>query len=842
MYGHTPIEKQKDERMYRADPARLRLGRIRCLTRSVQCMKKGEPLPEPICFVPKELRLKYEGEGQLAVLEQPNEVAKVLSTLTGGNKTEFFCAGRPLFNSHGGWVRAISPTEGWVLVQPTTRSLKGAIRKVPVVEGCEKEGASVDCELTPWLRVVEQSYSLSFNKPRPLENFDEDEMRKLQTPPPGWSLEADEELAQFLARRKAKFHSGAGTVKGSEYFVKIDASSEEGDILNILDSDLESFWETDGNQGQHWLRFHIKPGTVIHKFSLLVDAEDGNYLPKRVVVKAGSPDQLSVLHTHNFGLVDYETGELQLLPVPLDTYKEVIEVCIRSCHQDGIDARVRGVSVIAHASKELFPECEVLSEEDFSADKITCYPKLQAFDPKQLLHRGLVLKRIARLLDEDLLYVLPHWQPPASTDESSLVDAASTICQLWPLSKKRDAVIREMLTDTATTPPTRPVFFINRMIAKEHQEEPLADPSCKKTVFCQVIRETKKHTKPLTYHFRWAGQMSQWWECKFIQEGLVDLGGGFRDSLVDMAEELCPSGTDSPVALPLFIRSPNQSQDSSNAYRDAYIPDPSCTEFSWYRFVGQLMGAMVRSQESLSLSLPPFLWKELVKEAVTWERDFVSVDSAEVRLIGSIETMTKEKFDSTFAGALTFTAVLSNGDTVPLLADGESLVTYEDRLKYCRLAKEVRMTEFRAQIGAIRDGLIRVVPDEVLRLLTWQELETKVCGNPEISIEDLKKSTRYNGGLKESSPTVTKMWQALEKFSNDERSRFLRFITGRRRLPCTIFIDTGTTISKLPSSATCSNTLYLPEYDSVDEAIDRLKYAAYNCVAIDTDMSPYTMD
>ena len=152
------------------------------------------------------------------------------------------------------------------------------------------------------------------------------------------------------------------------------------------------------------------------------------------------------------------------------------------------------------------------------------------------------------------------------------------------------------------------------------------------------------------------------------------------------------------------------------------------------------------------------------------------------------------------------------------------------------------MKEFRAQIDAIRDGLTKVVPAEVLRLLTWQELEIKVCGNPEISIEDLKRSTRYNSGLKESSPRITKMWKALEKFSNDDRSRLLRFITGRRRLPCTIYIDSGDTNSKLPSSATCSNTLYLPDYDSVDEAVDRLKYAAYNCVAIDTDMSPYTMD
>ncbi len=824
--------------MYRMDRARVRLGRIRCLTRTVHCMKNGEALPEPICYVPKELRFEYEGEGKLDVVEAPDEGAKVLERISGGRKTEFVCAGQPLFNSQGGWVKTTDPCKGWVLVQPAKGSHKGKLRKV-VPPGCAEKGE----ESHPWVKVVEQSCSLRLGKPLPLENYDEEEMKKLQVPPPGWSLEADEELSQFLVQQTAKLgHTGDGNVKGSEHFTKIEASTEEDEVHHLLENDLESYWESDGSQGEHWLRFYIKPGTLISKFSLLVDPEDGSYLPKRVVVKSGSPGHLSVLHTHTFGLTDYDTKELQLLPFPLETYKEVIEVQFRSCLQGGIDTRIRGISLVTQTTKEVFPQSEVLSEEDFSPEKVTRYPKLQAFEPKQLLHRGLVLKRVAYLLDEDLLYVLPHWQPTPPLSGSSLLDAISTIRQIWPLSKTRNAIIRQILSDTSTSTPSRPVFYINRMAAKEHHDDPLADPSCKRTVFCQTIREIKRHTKPTTYTFRWAGQMPQWWECKFIQEGLIDLGGGFRDSLSDMAEELCPSTPDSPVALPLFLRSPNQSQDSSNAYRDTYIPNPNCAQFDWYRFVGQLMGAMFRSQESLVLSLPQFVWKELVGEIVTWERDFVSVDSAEVKLVDSIETMSKEKFDSAFAGALTFTAVLSGGETVPLLDDGEMLVTYEDRLRYCELVKEARMKEFRVQTDAILNGLTKVVPVDVLRLLTWQELETKICGNPEISIEDLKKSTRYSGSLKESSPRVKRMWDALTKFSDDERSRFLRFITGRRRLPCTIFIDNVDTNSKLPSSATCSNTLYLPDYDSVEEAIDRLKYAAYNCVAIDTDMSPYSMD
>ena len=608
-----------------------------------------------------------------------------------------------------------------------------------------------------------------------------------------------------------------------------------------MDADLEdNYWESDGNQGDHWLRFHMKPGTIIDKFALLVDPDDSSYLPRRVVIKAGSQGSMSTLTTRNFTASDFDSKELQLFLNPLTVHYDIIEVHIKSCYQGGIDTRIRGISVTTRTSESVILDSESLSEDVFTPERIARYPKLQPFEPKQLFRRGLILKRTAYLLDIDHNYLLPRSQLTPSK-----LDLVQVIRQLWPLCKKRNGLIQQLLSDSATSPPSRPTVYINRMAAKEHLEDPSKDPECKKTIFNQLMRELKKHTKPHNFNFRWAGSWTQWWECKFMQEGMIDQGGGFRDTLAEIAEELCPSNPDSDVALPLFIRSPNQSQDSSNVYRDAYIPNPSCTQFAKYEFVGKLMGAMLRSNESLVLSLPQFVWKQLVGDSVTWARDFISVDSAEVKFINSIETMSREVFEASFEGALKFTTVLSNGKTVSLIPgeDGDkTLVSYDSRIEYCKLAKESRMNESKEQIKAIKDGLTKVVPTEVLNLLTWQELETKICGNPEISVEALKKSARYDSMLNENSPRVKVMWEALEKFNNDDRSRFLRFITGRRRLPCTIFIDSAEGSSKLPTSATCSNVLYLPKYDNVEEAVDRLKYAAYNCVAIDTDMTPSGWD
>ena len=47
------------------------------------------------------------------------------------------------------------------------------------------------------------------------------------------------------------------------------------------------------------------------------------------------------------------------------------------------------------------------------------------------------------------------------------------------------------------------------------------------------------------------------------------------------------------------------------------------------------------------------------------------------------------------------------------------------------------------QVEALRQGLLKVVPQAVLDLLTWQELERRVCGDPTITVEDLKKTSKF---------------------------------------------------------------------------------------------------
>lgn len=44
---------------------------------------------------------------------------------------------------------------------------------------------------------------------------------------------------------------------------------------------------------------------------------------------------------------------------------------------------------------------------------------------------------------------------------------------------------------------------------------------------------------------------------------------------------------------------------------------------------------------------------------------------------------------------------------------------------------------------AIQRGILQVVPQAVLEMLTWHEFEKRVCGDPEISMEALRNYSKY---------------------------------------------------------------------------------------------------
>uniref|UniRef100_A0A3Q2P3R2 HECT domain-containing protein n=1 Tax=Fundulus heteroclitus TaxID=8078 RepID=A0A3Q2P3R2_FUNHE len=484
----------------------------------------------------------------------------------------------------------------------------------------------------------------------------------------------------------------------------------------------------------------------------------------------------------------------------MTSHLPVIEVRIEECRDEGIDVRIRGLKIKSSCERDLGLNADV-----FHSSNLVRYPRLQGTPPDVLYRRALVIQ---------------------------------SRCLFFG---RRSALIIQCLKDSETSKPNfMPRLYINRRLAMEHRDNPSLDPSCKNAVFSQVHAATDNN--PGSSLIRWPARYDQWWECKFIAEGIIDQGGGFRDSLADMSEELCPSSAECPMPLPFFTRTSNEVPGDFEA-RDYYVPNPSCKDFHKYEWIGQLMGAALRGKDFLVLALPGLVWKQLTGEAVSWSKDFPAVDSVLVNLLEAMENMDKETFEFRFGEELFYATPLTDGQMMDLIPGGSNVpVRYEDHKEFIRLVQKVRLEESKQQIAAMQAGLLKVVPQAVLDLLTWQEVEKKVCGDPEITVEALKRLTRYDD-LEQSDVRVQYLWEALTNFTNEDRSRFLRFVTGRSRLPAPIYVfpdkQGSDTTDALPQSSTCSSTLYLPNYPSAKVCEEKLRYAAYNCVAIDTDMSPW---
>ncbi len=269
------------------------------------------------------------------------------------------------------------------------------------------------------------------------------------------------------------------------------------------------------------------------------------------------------------------------------------------------------------------------------------------------------------------------------------------------------------------------------------------------------------------------------WKTNFVHEGGYDIGGLFREALFEFSNELMSS------ALPLIVKTPNHKNDCGEN-REKWTTNPGSTSPShldMYEFLGSMMGMSVRADHILNIELASIFWKNILQQPLELS-DLQAIDSLAVK---SLENLQKMK--DTGAGNeieyldYNFTTILSNGQEVELKRGGSEItVTGANLEEYIELVKKVRLEEGKEQYDAIRRGINYIVPSYFLKLLTWRELEFKVCGRKEIETEALKAITSYSGG--DASCTTAKFfWKVFEEFSYDERALYLRFVWGRSRLP-----------------------------------------------------------
>jgi hypothetical protein len=261
-------------------------------------------------------------------------------------------------------------------------------------------------------------------------------------------------------------------------------------------------------------------------------------------------------------------------------------------------------------------------------------------------------------------------------------------------------------------------------------------------------------------------------------------------------------------------------------------------------FMGKLMGFSLRSKACLPFTLSSLVWKALVGDAPDWS-DLVRLDHATAAHVYRMRHAERgEGLDDdswpaitgadAFAAAyprLTFTAAaLGSGEEVEIVPGGRDMaVTWANRHRYADALQQFRLHEADAQLAAVRRGFGAVVPLRALRMFTWGDAETLVCGTASVDVDYLRRHTVYDSPYGAEHAVIKRFWRVFATLSQEDRSRYIQFVWGRPRLPLrdadwpkshkiTPLNGSVSRTTGLLKSHTCSFSVELPQY-ATDDAL-----------------------
>ncbi|VDL63048.1 unnamed protein product [Hymenolepis diminuta] len=321
------------------------------------------------------------------------------------------------------------------------------------------------------------------------------------------------------------------------------------------------------------------------------------------------------------------------------------------------------------------------------------------------------------------------------------------------------------------------------------------------------------------------------WKKRFViqfrnEEG-QDAGGLLREWYLLMSREIF-----NPM-YGLFSVSPSD--------RVTYTINPASSvnsnHLTYFEFVGRFIAKAIYDNKHLECYFTRSFYKHILGKQVRFQdlesEDYEFYKGLDFLLNHRIAELNYERNE------------YGRSQTVDLIENGRNVVvTDENKKEYVRLLCHQKMTEsIRPQLDAFLNGFYSIIPKSWINIFNEQELELLISGLPKIDLEDLRSNTTYNK-YNLNSPQILWFWKAMESFEEEDRARFIQFVTGTSRVPLggfrhlegmhgptqfTISRASVSSTSHLPSAHTCFNTLELPAYTSYEQLRDRLLTAIREC-------------
>jgi E3 ubiquitin-protein ligase NEDD4 len=185
--------------------------------------------------------------------------------------------------------------------------------------------------------------------------------------------------------------------------------------------------------------------------------------------------------------------------------------------------------------------------------------------------------------------------------------------------------------------------------------------------------------------------------------------------------------------------------------------------------------------------------KYLYKFILGWPiqlKDLESVDEDYYQNLKALQELAESGEDLSML-CLDFTItseIMGARQEVELVEGGRDIeVTNENFPEYVKACVRYMLIDrVKPQLSELLLGFFEIIPEPLLTIFDFQELELLMCGLPEMNMEDWKEHTEYSGEFAETGPnhqTCQWFWEVVSEFDYEMKARLLRFVTGTSGAP-----------------------------------------------------------
>jgi len=201
----------------------------------------------------------------------------------------------------------------------------------------------------------------------------------------------------------------------------------------------------------------------------------------------------------------------------------------------------------------------------------------------------------------------------------------------------------------------------------------------------------------------------------------------------------------------------------------------------YFHFTGRILGKALFDRQIVS----GHLVRPLYKHILGWPLTVADLEQLDADTYANLCKL-KDLADVEVC-CLDFTVTEDHWGTAQtneLKPDGTNCtVTNTNVDEYIQLQMQYRLLDrVKEQVKALLTGFYDVIPEALLSVFDFQELELLLCGLPEIDIQDWRHNTEYTGEFerKGASHKVVKwFWEVVDDdFDEERKARLLQFVTG----------------------------------------------------------------